>query len=329
MFDLIYIEEAIRDHPRTLEVLERLPRATRVSCAHYGEVFNRKAQNFRLQKQRPALILAQKHGKFVLETPPGYGIGAERNFYFSHMLNCVYDCRYCFLQGMYRSAHLVLFVNYDDFIADIERTAGATESSVCFFSGYDCDSLALEPLSGFIKAIMPVFERFSHAELELRTKSTQVRELLARPAIKNCVVAFSLNPENVVDAVEAGTATLERRLEAMQELAARGWPLGLRFDPMIYHEDFRRTYGDFFEHVFEMIPTQNIHSVSLGTFRLPRDMFKSVRKLYPEEKIFAFGMDESGSMVSYRDELSGELLRFCREEILRRVPEARLFECEA
>ena len=38
------------------------------------------------------------------------------------MLNCVYDCRYCFLQGMYRSANYVLFVNYDDFRVQIEES---------------------------------------------------------------------------------------------------------------------------------------------------------------------------------------------------------------
>lgn len=329
MFDLIYIEEAILEHPRTLEILQRLPRATRVTCSRYGEVFNRNAQSFRLQKQRPALILAEKHGNFVLETPPGYGIGAEDNYYFSHMLNCVYDCRYCFLQGMYRSAHLVLFVNYEDFIADIERTAGSSQTDACFFSGYDCDSLALEPLSGFVRAILPSFEKFPHAQIELRTKSAQVRELLDRSPLENCVVAFSLNPENVVEAVEAGTVSLARRLECLAELGARGWPLGLRFDPVIYHEDFRQHYGAFFERVFMTVPREQIHSVSLGTFRLPRDMFKTLRKLYPDEKLLAFGMDVSDRMASYRQELAEEILGYCREEILQRLPEGKLFECSA
>ena len=36
------------------------------------------------------------------------------------MLNCLYDCRYCFLQGMYRSANYVLYVNYEDFTKDID-----------------------------------------------------------------------------------------------------------------------------------------------------------------------------------------------------------------
>ena len=31
------------------------------------------------------------------------------------MYNCLFDCRYCFLQGMYNSSNFVIFVNYEDF----------------------------------------------------------------------------------------------------------------------------------------------------------------------------------------------------------------------
>ncbi|MFQ5351003.1 MAG: hypothetical protein ACE5EG_11220 [Thermoanaerobaculia bacterium] len=124
----IYVEQAVAGHPRALAVRRRFPGAEMVPCERWGEVFNRRHQSFRLQKRRPALILAQKHGRAVLEALPGYGIGGARNFYFSHMLNCLYYCRYCFLQGMFRSAHYVLFVNYEAFQRAVdERLAEAGE----------------------------------------------------------------------------------------------------------------------------------------------------------------------------------------------------------
>ena len=119
MFSAIYVEKAVRQEPHTQTILNRLSSLPIVEIGQYGEIFNRSNQNFRLQKLKPALILAEKHGNKVLPTPPGYGFeelpGAEspgRGYYFSHMLNCVYDCRYCFLQGMYRSANYVLFTNF-------------------------------------------------------------------------------------------------------------------------------------------------------------------------------------------------------------------------
>ena len=149
MIDTIYIEENNREHPRVAEICARFPAARTITCGRYGEVFNPKAQNFRLQKQRPSLILAEKYHTFVLAAPAGYGIGGQRNYYFSHMLNCLYDCRYCFLQGMYQSAHYVLFVNYEDFQGEIRQLCQQSpDDAVYFFSGYDCDSLALEPVTG-------------------------------------------------------------------------------------------------------------------------------------------------------------------------------------
>jgi len=330
MFDLIYVEEAVRDHPRARAILGRYPRASVVPCERYGEVFNRRAQNFRLQKRRPALILAAKFDHFVLEAPAGYGIGHERNFYFSHMLNCVYGCRYCFLQGLYGSAHLVLFVNYKDFQSAIETAiAAAAGRSACFFSGYDCDSLALEPLSGFVEHLLPFIARHPAACFELRTKSAQIRPLAHAEPLSNCVVAYSLSPGPVAEELEAGAPPLESRLAAMEALAERGWPLGLRFDPVLLRPDFEAEYSRLFAEVFDRIPTDRIHSVSLGAFRLPRENFKRVSRLYPEVRLFAEEIEESDGMVSYRSGRCEELLEFCTREIVRRVSPEVFFPCHA
>ena len=56
MINTIYIEEEIAEHPRTLDIIKRFPNATKIDCKRYGEIFNRKSQNFRLQKKKPALI---------------------------------------------------------------------------------------------------------------------------------------------------------------------------------------------------------------------------------------------------------------------------------
>ena len=158
MIGTIYIEEAIAEHPRTEAILRRFPKAVGIPCERYGEVFNRKAQSFRLQKRKPALILAKKHGRKVLPTPESYGIGAKKNYYFSHMLNCLYDCRYCFLQGMYLSANYVVFVNFEEFEEEIDDALEeAAGEPVHFFSGYDCDSLAFDGVTGFCDHFLPFF----------------------------------------------------------------------------------------------------------------------------------------------------------------------------
>lgn len=330
MTETIYIEQAVADHPRTAALLARYPRAARIDCERYGEIFNRKAQNFRLQKRRPALILAEKHSGRVLPAPARYALGAKYNYYFSHMLNCPYDCRYCFLQGMFRSAHYVLFVNYEDFINDMQAVVdGSPAKTAHFFSGYDCDSLALDPVTGFSRAFLPFFEKNKKALLELRTKSAQIRALIKRQPLANVVTAFSFTPARIAGALEHRAPGVGKRLRAMLELQQAGWQIGLRFDPLIYTADFRRQYAGLFKRLFERLDPALTHSVSLGSFRLPRDYFRGIERLYPDEKLFSSPLAETDRMVGYRADIRAELLDFCRTQIMRHVPAEKFFPCEA
>ena len=328
MFEIIYVENQVADHPRTRQIRARFPQATVVHCELYGEVFNPKSQDFRLQKRKPALILAHKHDRRVLETPAGYGIGGHRNYYFSHMLNCLYDCRYCFLQGMYRSAHHVLYVNYEDFGADIDAIMENVAGKPCwFFSGYDCDSLVLEPVTAFARHFLPFFAARPHAHIELRTKSTQIRSLLRQTPVPNAVVAFSFTPAEIHHALEHKVPTIERRLDAMLQLQQAGWLLGLRFDPLIYQADYQDQYRRLFRQVFSKLDAGQIHSVSLGPFRLPRSYFRNIVRLYPDEPLFAGAFSETGGMISYPEELEREMIDFCTRELLQHVSESLLFPC--
>ena len=328
MFNTLYIEKQVADHPRVAQICARFTRAARVECDRHAEVFNPNAQDFRLQKSNPALILAHKHNGHVLPAPQGYGIGGKRNHYFSHMLNCLYDCRYCFLQGMYRSAHHVLYVNYEDFAGEIDRTlAAAGNRTSWFFSGYDCDSLAMEPVSGFVGHFLPFFAARPQARLELRTKSTQIRSLLKAEAIPNVVVAFSFTPDEVYRALEHKVPGIERRLEAMLQLQQAGWALGLRFDPMIYQEGYQTHYRTLFDQLFSRLDSAALHSVSLGSFRLPRGYFKKMVQLYPDERLFAGNFETAKDMVSYPGAQQQEMTDFCTQELLRHIPESLLFPC--
>lgn len=329
MTSTVYVESDVADHPRTLEILSRHKNASVIEISRYGEVFNKKAQHFRTQKHSPALILAGKHNRRVLPAPPGYGVGGKHNYYFSHMLNCLYDCRYCFLQGMYQSANHVVFVNFEDFAEDLQSAARSHGNESCwFFSGYDCDSLAYEPMTGFARYFVPLFSKMDNAFLELRTKSTQVRNLLQLEALNNVIVSYSLSPQAVIDRLEARTPSLEKRINAMLQLGEAGWPIGLRFDPLIYSADFESIYGPFLEECLKRIPAKYIHSVSLGSFRLTKGHYEKISRLYPEEPLFSVATDKQAGMVSYPAAWDNNMKSFASNIILATLPDEKFFPCE-
>ena len=325
--DTLYVEEAVRPHPRAQKIIQRFPHARIIAIERYGDVFNAPAQNFRHQKEHPALILAHKAGTRVLPTPPGYHIGSQNNYYFSHMLNCIYDCRYCFLQGMYKSANYVVFVNTEDYFDDIEATTAKHDGAVWFFSGYDCDSLALDPVTGFVDDCLAWFTSNPRAYLELRTKSTQIRPLLNHQPLNNIVVAYSLSPQAVVTAEEHGTASLQKRLNALKSLQEAGWSIGLRFDPLLYADNFESIYQAFFEQVFDVLDMPAVHSVSLGVFRLPKGFHKKVVRLYPDAKVLASALVERDGMVSYAEQTEQQMRDYCMKALSTVTRPEQIFPC--
>ena len=255
MVDRLYIETSIRDHPRTLAIVDRFKNLPIIEIDHYGEVFNPRAQNFRIQKSSPGMILAKKHKNYALATPPGYGLDGDKHYYFSHMLNCVYDCRYCFLQGMFQSANQIVFVNFEDFMSDINHLVGQHQNQpMWFYSGYDCDSLAFDPVTGFSEYFIPEFSQLPNARLELRTKSTQIRQLLKLDPVPNVVAAFSFTDEHSHKNLEHGVPSIKKRIDAMEKLSKAGWSIGLRFDPLVFHDN----YCQLFEKLLVEITTSRL-----------------------------------------------------------------------
>jgi spore photoproduct lyase len=118
-----------------------------------------------------------------------------------------------------------------------------------------------------------------------------------------------------------------RRLDALRKLQEHGWQIGLRFDPIIYQTGYQQQYRQLFEQVFSIINTDQLHSVSLGTFRLPEKYFKKVQKLYPDEKLFASPLENQHGMISYKQELEQEMMHYCAEQLLHYIPEDRFFPC--
>ena len=324
--EVIYIEKAIKKHPRAVELMKRFHRAEIIECERFGEVFNRSSQNFRLQKRNPSLILAEKYGKLVLPTPEGYSIGASRNYYFSHMLNCLYDCRYCFLQGMYRSASYVYFVNFEDFEQAIDTHQPDPGKPDCFFSGYDCDSLAMEGITGFAERFVPFFSARPDKWLELRTKSVNASVLSRQEPVPNIVVAFTMTPATIAAEVEHSAPSFAKRLERIESLPRQGWKIGLRLDPLIPWPGFRSLYPDMIEEIFSRVDGELIHSVTLGPMRFPKSMYSRIVSLYPFDPLFALDeMVPREGQLTYPEETENELVSLVEETLLQHLPKELIF----
>jgi len=327
MFKKIFIEKNILDHPRTKQIIAKYNNAEKVICNHYGEIFNLNNQSFRLSKKSKTLIIAKKNGKKLLPTPEGFGIGGSENYYFSHMLNCLYDCRYCFLQGLYNSAHYILFVNYEDFIAEIKDLSNDNNKRY-FFSGYDCDSLALENVTNFAKEFLPIFRQLNNSYLELRTKSVNINLFLESDPIENAIIAFSFTPDEISKLIEHKVPPVNSRIRALHLLAASGWNVGVRLDPLIYHAEFNKIYAELISKIFSNLDLRKLHSISVGQLRFPKDVFNKIYNLYPKEKLFNNLLTNRGKLISYNEDLEKNMEAFIIKKLNNFVSKDLIFSCK-
>jgi len=316
-FSHIYIEEAVRDHPRTRRILDRLGSATRVGIDDYQEVFGRGRQSFGAQKQSPKLILARKKDNHIYTGNLFIQSSELANFaYSAHVLNCPYDCQYCYLQGMYNSANVVVFVNLEDSFAAVE-TAIANRAEpgepLRLAISYDTDLLALEGVTGFVGEWMDWVKGRCDIEVEIRTKSATTRLLEERVPESAVLFAWTLSPGGVAEAYEWRAPAVDKRLAAMAAAVEAGWRVKLCIDPIIHVRDWRTAYAGLVGAVRERLPAGSVEAVELGVFRLSGDHFTRMKKRKATD-LLHYPYEHVTNAVSYEKKLRSELMTYVKEQ---------------
>jgi spore photoproduct lyase len=80
--------------------------------------------------------------------------------------------------------------------------------------------------------------------------------------------------------------------------------------------------------IFSEIDPQKLHSVSLGSFRLTRDHFRKLTRLYPEESLFAQKLELNNGIISYPLEREREMIEFCETQLMKHIPRQSYHPCE-
>ena len=276
-FAHIYVEERAYGYPLTEKVLSKIPDAHVIKIKHYKDVFDRKRQDAPLQKDHQALIIAVRDGSRIFRGAPVCQSFGNKNFYYaSSMMNCPFDCEYCYLKGMYPSSNMVVFVNLEDYRNDVEEKLKDGPMYVC--ASYDTDLLAMNSLTGHADFWKDM--AFAHDDLlvELRTKAAvQVSD--NRP---NVIYAFTVSPSEVVESFERNTAPLSARINAAAKAIEAGAKVRLCFDPIIKIPDWEKAYKDLVDECAASIDLGRLTDVSVGTFRISSDYLNRMRKAYPD-----------------------------------------------
>ncbi|MCR4768289.1 MAG: radical SAM protein [Saccharofermentans sp.] len=279
-FTHVYVEKRAEEYPLTQKILAKLNGADVIKIRHYKDVFDRKRQNAPLQKEHQALIIAVRDGSRIFKGAPVCQSMGQKNFYYaSSMMNCPFDCEYCYLKGMYPSSNMVVFVNLEDYRKDVEEKLKEGPVYVC--ASYDTDLLALNGLTGHADFWKDMARTHDDLLVELRTKAA----VDVTDNISNVIYAFTLSPVEVVERYERHTASVDARISAASKAVENGAKVRLCFDPVIRIPEWKDAYKKLIDDAASGIGFDRLTDVSVGTFRISADYLTRMRKAYPDSEI--------------------------------------------
>ena len=114
----------------------------------------------------------------------------------------------------------------------------------------------------------------------------------------------------------------------MKKLAEKGWKIGLRFDPIIPTCNFSKTYENLFKNIASNIPEKNIHSISFGMMRFPKQMFKKMIKENPNERIISLSFENRNGIYSYNKEMENKLENIISKKLKKYMKNIPVFNCQ-
>lgn len=282
---LIYIEKQALELPQTKKILEKFKNIKPIIIDNYKNIFDKSYKNLDVKK---SLILAKLNSKSVSEAPAWYWHTLS-SFFFKTWLNCVFDCSYCYLKWAFKNENIVLFLNYEDIKNEISEKIfylqkKFPETTHWFYSWDYSDIVWINNLSWFTEEFIPFFEKFpKNIMMEIRTKSANIKPFLDLWFVpKNTEISFSLNPQILIEKYEKGTASLEKRVEAINILLEKWYKVWLRFLPILPVKNWKEIYSEFVEYIEKNIDMSKIYSSFASWLLYTKKDYNKILQKYPD-----------------------------------------------
>ncbi|HRP70200.1 MAG TPA: hypothetical protein PLY93_11760, partial [Turneriella sp.] len=189
--------------------------------------------------------------------------------------NCVMGCNYCAIQTMHSNDNVYTDADLAEKLRKVQLNP---TRDYHFGTGQSSDSLLAGNKHGVFDALMEFCRENPNAFLEFKSKSSNTAYFeKANNFPPNLFFSWSLNPQEFIDAEEAHTASLEKRLEAAERMVMHGFSVAFHFHPIVWFEGWQEAYSHVVKQVLSRFSPHDVVYVSLGTMTIPRSVRKKIR----------------------------------------------------
>ena len=237
----IYYEKDAENYELGKELLEKYKDVPKIIIENHNNIEEmRKKQNSEfIDMKRNLIIGIRKTHKFVENHKTSDYLVPYTSS------GCTAMCMYCYLVCNYnKCAYLRLFVNREQMLDKIIRTAEKSEKDLTFELGSNSDLILENSITGNLIWTIENFANTQKGHLTLPTKFEMVDNILPLKHNGKLTIRMSMNPEEIIKKVEFGTSRLSGRIEAINKLADAGYNVGILIAPVILVENWRELYTE-------------------------------------------------------------------------------------
>ncbi len=213
---------------------------------------------------------------------------------------CTAMCLYCYLVCNYnKCSYLRLFVNREEMLDKIIRTAGRSHKDLTFEIGSNSDLVLENTITGNLEWTITNFARTQKGLLTFPTKFDMVGPLLPLEHKGRVIFRMSVNPQPIISSAEFGTASLKRRIHALNLMADAGYRTGILIAPIILTDNYQELYSTLLDQLSDELSAKarenSFLELILMTYsfvhrKINEEAFPAAADLYDASKMTGRGM---------------------------------------
>ena len=322
----IYYEKEIINYPLGKQLMEKYKETPKIIIDNHNNIEEmRKKQNSEFADMKRNLIIGvRKTHKFVdNHKTSDYLVPYTSS-------GCTAMCMYCYLVCNYnKCAYLRLFVNREQMLEKIIKTAEKSEKELTFEIGSNSDLVLENTITGNLKWTIENFAETKKGKLTLPTKFALVDELLNLKHNKKLTIRMSVNPEEIINKVEFGTSRLKGRIDAINKLAEADYPIGILIAPVILVENWKELYTELIQRLnlelSEKVKNNAFFEIIFMTYsfvhtKINEEAFPNAINLYNKDIMTGRGKGK----YAYKQETRKEAEIYIREQMEKYFPKNKI-----
>ena len=313
----IYYEEKVKDYELGKQLLEKYKDVPKKIIDNHNNIEElRTKQNSEFPKLKQLLIIGTRKTHKYIEN---HKVSDYLVPYTSS--GCTAMCLYCYLVCNYnKCSYLRLFVNREEMLDKIIKTANKSEKDLTFEIGSNSDLVLENTITGNLEWTIEEFGKNNKGFITFPTKFAFVDPLLNLNHNNRTIIRMSVNPQEIISKVEFGTSKLNDRIEATNKLKKSGYKLGILIAPVIMVDGWKDLYRNLIKELEQKLSDEVKKDVffeiifmtySYVHTKINEEAFPNAINLYNKENMTGRGRGK----YMYKQDLRKDGEQFFREEL--------------